>query len=287
MINEVIKRVQYLLPNVEVMQQEVPKNNDIILTGVMLKSKENNIAPVFYIDEMIEKGWSADEIAIYICRSYFQEDSSDYTDSIDRIKDYEQVKDLLTIILVNQKLNEKLWEDIPYVPFLDLAVIVIINLEEQVRMRATCKITNQILEYWGVSFEEVYQIAYSNFLKERLKVVTMKEMLESLGCDDTDDILEGLIPMYIITNQTSVNGATMMLRLDIFQSLAKSFGTDLAVIPSSLHEIIVVPCRGFNLSDLTMNEIIQAVNKEQVEDTDVLSDHVYLYRKDVGWYNNY
>ena len=78
-INEVIRRIQYLLPEVEVVLQRVSKNNDVIKMGVMLKSKDNNIAPVFYLDDMMEQGWSYDRIAMDICRSYQEHDGAEYS----------------------------------------------------------------------------------------------------------------------------------------------------------------------------------------------------------------
>ena len=285
-INEVIKRIQYLLPGVEVTSQQVQKNNDVIRTGVMLKSQDNNIAPVFYIDDMIEQGWSYDRIAMDICRSYREYDGTEYSSITLQISDYETMSEMLTLQLINRTMNETLLADIPYVPFLeDLAVIVLIDLERDLRACATIKVTSQILELWGVSFEEVYHRAYLNLIKEEAVIKSMAETLSELGCNDWLEP-ENISMMYILTNTSCIHGATMMLRDTVFKELTEKFESDLVVIPSSIHELLLVPIKNlFIFYQWKFDEMVQMVNREQVDPMEILSDHVYLYRRNDGWYN--
>ena len=284
-INEVIRSIQYLLPDIEVITQQVSKNNDVIKTGVMLKSKDNNIAPVFYIDDLIAQGWNADEIAVYICKSYRQNDGEDLQYVTALMTDYERISEMFIVQLINRKMNESVLMDIPYMPFLeDLAVIVLVNLEKNLQECATIKVTNRMLELWNVSFEEIYHKAYLNLTKEQAVVKSIAEILNDMGCNDVDGLEN--IPMYILTNETKVHGATMILRESLLQDLARKFDSDLMILPSSLHEVIIVPTRSlFSFSEREMNKMVQEVNQTQVDDIDILSDHVYLYKEKSGWYN--
>lgn len=285
-INEVIRRIQYLLPSVEVTSQQVQKNNDVIRTGVMLKSQDNNIAPVFYIDDMIEQGWSYDRIAMDICRSYQESDGMEYNPIVLQISDYETMSEMLTLQLINRSMNESLLADIPYVPFLeDLAAIVLIDLERDLRACATIKVTSQILELWGVSFEEVYHKAYLNLIKEEAIVKSMADTLSELGCNDWLG-LENIPMMYILTNTSCIHGATMMLRDTVFKELTEKFESDLMIIPSSIHELLLVPVKDMYIFyKWQFDEMVQTVNREQVDTMEILSDHIYLYRRSSGWYN--
>ena len=285
-INEVIRRIQYLLPSVEVTSQQVQKNNDVIRTGVMLKSQDNNIAPVFYIDDMIEQGWSYDRIAMDICRSYQESDGMEYNPIVLQISDYETMSEMLTLQLINRSMNESLLADIPYVPFLeDLAAIVLIDLERDLRACATIKVTSQILELWGVSFEEVYHKAYLNLIKEEAIVKSMADTLSELDCNDWLG-LENIPMMYILTNTSCIHGATMMLRDTVFKELTEKFESDLVVIPSSIHELLLVPVKDMYIFyKWQFDEMVQTVNREQVDTMEILSDHIYLYRRNDGWYN--
>lgn len=283
-INEVIRRIQYLLPEVEVTSQKVQKNNDVILTGVVLKSQDNNISPVFYIDDMIENGWSYDRIAMDICRSYQAHDSAEYSSITLPISDYETMSHMLTLQLINRTMNESLLEDIPYVPFLeDLAVIVLIDLEKDLRACATVKVSSQILELWGVSFDEVYHKAYLNLIKEEAIVSSMSDVLSELGYEEIGELD---INLYILTNESRIHGATMMLRESLLKELTEKFNSDLVIIPSSIHELLLVPTNDSYIFDKNIfDNMVKEVNESQVNSVEILSDHIYMYRRNSGWYN--
>lgn len=283
-INEVIRRIQYLLPEVEVTSQKVQKNNDVILTGVVLKSQDNNIDPVFYIDDMIDNGWSYDRIAMDICRSYQAHDGSEYSSITLQISDYETMSHMLTLQLINRTMNESLLEDIPYIPFLeDLAVIVLIDLEKDLRACATVKVSSQILELWGVSFDEVYHKAYLNLIKEEAIVSSMSDVLSELGYEEIGELD---INMYILTNESRIHGATMMLRESLLKELTEKFNSDLVIIPSSIHELLLVPTNDSYVFDKDMfDNMVREVNESQVNSVEILSDHIYMYRRDSGWCN--
>lgn len=188
--------------------------------------------------------------------------------------------------LINRTMNESLLADIPYVPFLeDLAVIVLINLEKDLRACATVKVSSQILKLWGVSFEEVYHKAYLNLIKEEAVIKSMAETLSELGCNDGLE-LENVPMMYILTNTSCIHGATMMLRESVFKELTEKFESDLVVIPSSIHELLLVPISDMFVFDkCQFDEMVQMVNHEELDSMDILSDHIYLYRRNDGWYN--
>ena len=163
--------------------------------------------------------------------------------------------------------------------------MVIINLEQSLRNLASVKVSNQLLDCWGVTFEEVYHKAYLNLLKEEVYIDTLANAMSELGYVENDDFLQS-VPMYILSNQNQIHGATMMLREHILNKLAQDCECDLFIIPSSLHEILIVPQNNLGMMDVQeMNEMVQTVNQTGVADAEILSDHVYLYKRDGGWYN--
>ena len=281
MINEVIKRVQYMLPNTEVSVQTVVKNNDILRTGVVIRTKGSDIAPVFYVDSMMERGMSADQIAIYICRAYRKEDEKTFDNAKEFFLHYHNVKNLLNLQLINRASNQERLKDIPYVPFMDLSAIVVIQLEKSMRQQAIVKVTKQLIEVWGVSFDEIYEDARRNFMKKKPQTKKLTDVIRTLApsfyLEDFD------VPMYIITNETMVYGASAILNNLFMQELVSKIGDDIIVIPSSIHECIVIPAKG--ISEDSVNEIIQEVNCTNVEPEERLSDHMYLYKRNYGWYN--
>jgi len=83
---------------------------------------------------------------------------------------------------------------------------------------------------------------------------------------------------YIMTNKYQINGASVLLYHGLLDGLAEKLGTDLYVIPSSIHEFLILPVLpGTCIQDL--NAMIHEVNSTQVEEEEILSDHAYFYSR--------
>ena len=71
------------------------------------------------------------------------------------------------------------------------------------------------------------------------QMVDMDEMIQRAGvCMPMD---RSAIPMYIMTNRQEVNGASVLLYDDVLQTFALKKKTDFYILPSSIHEVILVP----------------------------------------------
>ena len=87
--------------------------------------------------------------------------------------------------------------------------------------------------------------------------------------------------MYILTNIYKVNGASMLLDSDMMQKVMEEVGSDFFILPSSSHEVLIVPAdSGMQSSDLEM--MVREVNDTEVSDTEILSYHVYRYSMENG-----
>ena len=150
---------------------------------------------------------------------------------------------------------------------------------------ATILIRNEHMEAWGVTPEEIHERAMEN-TKEILPVTVqsmneiMREMFSKDGMpDEMAELMFEEMPMnqqmYVISNQSKINGAAAMFYEDALSGLAEQMGTDLFILPSSVHEVIAVS------TDMgtpeTLAEMVQEVNGGQVSADEQLSDHVYHY----------
>ena len=70
-----------------------------------------------------------------------------------------------------------------------------------------------------------------------------------------------------------------MLYPDVLKKLADAVDDDLVIIPSSIHEVLLLPERLAGTSR-SLNEMVQEVNRQGVEPIDRLSDHVYYFRRE-------
>ena len=82
--------------------------------------------------------------------------------------------------------------------------------------------------------------------------------------------------MYILTNRQKLHGSACIVYENLLSSIADRLNSDLYVLPSSIHEFIILPHNN-NMSFNAMTEMVNSVNETSVSDEEVLSNHVYFY----------
>ena len=82
--------------------------------------------------------------------------------------------------------------------------------------------------------------------------------------------------MYVLTNNNGVNGATMMVSKNVLDSIYEEFGDNFYILPSSLHEVILIP-ESFSDDVEMYRDMVVDVNGSFLEAEDKLSDNVYHY----------
>ena len=87
-----------------------------------------------------------------------------------------------------------------------------------------------------------------------------------------DDVLQ----LYIMTNKSGYRGAATILNTNAIIKHAQSIGADrIAVLPSSIHEVILAPLGAVTEDDLT--QMVKHVNYTSLEDNEILSDRAYIF----------
>ena len=188
--------------------------------------------------------------------------------------------------------NDELLAQRPHAEMEDLAVTYCVMLGEDANGSMSVPITNQLMETWGVTQEDLHQLAQTN--QETLTPSTFKSMnevmvemmlpqiMEDMGIDreSAEQMISDMIPpddmMYVLSNEQKVNGAAALLDEKMMDQVAEKVGVDFYILPSSVHEVLIVPAEvGMDLKDL--ENMVQEVNATQVAPQDRLSDHVYQY----------
>lgn len=236
--------------------KKIVKNNDIILNGIVFVDR--NISAVVYIEDLFNtynNGKTIDEVvdmAINILNN--NNESFDFTN-------FDNIKDKLSLRLINAEKNKEVIKTCPYKEYLDFALIININVENN----GVVKVNNAIFNTWNKSFDEVFEIA----LNSTKPVV--KSVAKILGLSDIEDI------MYMITNENSCFGSAAMLynNNESLKELAEKFDNDLYIFPSSVHEILATPVISGN-SDY-LHSMVKNINNTIVSDSNYLSDNVYKY----------
>ena len=264
----------------EVECQEILKNNDIVLHGVMIRKLNESVYPTIYIEDYLEKGNGVDEIARNIVSTYesVTKDKYEFGDITGLINNFDEVKQLLRIRLINKENNAKLFQNIPYMPFLDMAIITVIQLNHTSDGVATIKVTNDLLRLWNTDLSSVLSIANKNTFATPYSYTSMAE---ALGLPEY--MMDSLpIKMYVLTNATTCHGATEICNYKTMEEIADKLQSDLIVLPSSIHEVIIVP-KDDNMDINELTNMVQAINGSEVAADEVLSDHAYVFNRDNGW----
>lgn len=130
----------------EVTVEEIVKNNDTILHGLVIKG-DNNFAPTIYLDNFFKAGINVEETADRVISMLDSAPSIDF--DVNSISDFSKVKDKIVPKLINRDMNQKLLENAAHQPFLDLEVIYQIKVFSNGNETGTVTIKNEFLENWG------------------------------------------------------------------------------------------------------------------------------------------
>ena len=91
----------------------------------------------------------------------------------------------------------------------------------------------------------------------------------------------GGIPLLVLTNSRRYLGAACILYRGVLERFAKKLGENLYILPSSVHEVILLPETKVN-SSKNLLRMVMEVNRTQLAPEEVLSDTVYYYDRKSG-----
>lgn len=264
----------------EIKVTKVTKNNDIRLTGVILMKESDNISPTIYLEGLYadyQNGTAMEELVEKII-SFHQKQMPDSDLDMDFFQDFKQVKDRIFYKLVSFEKNRRLLEKLPHYRWHDLAIIFYYAMEEEKVGRASITIHHHHLAMWGQSVDTLYRVAQGNMKNGKPELlVSMKDLLaEMVGLQLGENTY---IPMYVLTNREKLYGAAALLYSERMKELADRWQSDLLILPSSVHEVLLLPDDGQN-EYAFYRQMVEDVNTTQVEPEEVLSYSLYRYRRE-------
>lgn len=264
--------------------QTIKKNNGISYDGLIIREGNINIAPTIYLNSFYNEycgGKSLDDVVSSIFDLYHLHKCEDNFDA-SFFLDYEKIKENIVFKLINTDMNKELLEDVPSISYLDLSVVFCLALRIENEELTTILIHNEHIKKWNVSVDELYNISLRN--TPRLlnsNIINMADfMLETLDLSSIDIGIDEIMlnPMYILTNNIKLNGASCILYEDLLKNFASTVNSDLFIIPCSIHEVLILPSSNIHCID-ELNEIIVMVNSSELKKEDILSNHAYIYHR--------
>lgn len=198
-------------------------------------------------------------------------------DERDEWMDWEKIKGRVYPMMVRRRANGELLSRFVYRKYLDLAVIyyIPVGTEEQ---DGWVIVDRQLFRKWDVREEEVYLQSVQNMEQDGYQLITIWEILREVSGIETErEGTESLI--YVMTNERKIYGAAGILSEKILRSFADRVGSNYYLLPSSIHEMMVVPERP-GITGRELSEMVRQVNEEQVRAEEQLSTTVYYYNRE-------
>ena len=182
---------------------------------------------------------------------------------------------------INADRNRELLSHVPHRMVADLAVIYKYIIQDTGEGIIGATLTNHTIAGMGIHEDELFQMAMDNRRENAPYVIGNLEdvihgLNESLGMEETPEEygLDSFLDCSVLTSQDGLFGASCILYPEAVKELAAAKGGNFFLLPSSIHEWLVIPDVGIYDG---LEDIVRFVNQNEVGEEEVLSDHVYYY----------
>ncbi len=273
--------------DVTVEQKTVKKNNGVVLDAIVLHKQSEQVSPCLYLDyyyEQYKQGVTEAEIIEDILNVVTENKGEEERQSVItlEIRDFSKVSDLICYRLVNAKINEALLKTVPHKKFLDLAIVYYVVCKMEEDGVGTILVENSFFEEWDCSLEELHEKAVENTMRNfPAQIRSIEEVIFGMIGSD-EDVLESCVGsprMYVASNSMNLQGAAVILYPNLLRDFfhgIKRKAKGLVILPSSIHEQIIIPYMECMEVD-SLRAMVREINSTQVSNEEVLSDSVYVY----------
>lgn len=253
------------------------KNNQTDLHGILLERENSTISYTAYLESYFkeyQKGLPLSSIVNRILNLYHQFKVPPFND----FSKFEKYKGEVIFTLINSKFNKDLLDDIPHIPFLDLAIVFRLLLSVVGGDSTTILITKKHVEIWGISLSDLYSLARANtpkiFPHYLLSPQESWELAMGSGVEMPEDSPASFIQT--LTTKSGINGAGCMLYENLLEDIGNGIGENYYVLPCSINELLLIP-ESQALEKEEFYDLIRSANSDVVLPEDILSDHPYYY----------
>ena len=262
--------------------QEMEKDHGVERTAVAITGPAGMVSSVVYIDGM-EADIRAGAIDIQDAAGWIvqvhQDSGYDWVADTIQHMDKEYILQNVICQMARREKGMHRLRDMPHEDVLDLSVIYQVCLGGSGDMAVSIAATYPFCRTYGIEEGELGRCARRNTEERGFLTRSVASILaEATGIPETE---EGPIPpLWVLCTQTGSYGASVLLYKEPFDRLAERYGSDLYVIPSSIHEVLVVPTRGLEPEDPRC--MVACINASEVPEGEQLSDNIYRYSREDG-----
>lgn len=278
----------------EIMIQEIQGSNKTVQFRVSIRKNGENKAVVVYLKDYYERYQKGDMTIQEAAEEIYRESHTHRVSMLQKTvaENFEEVKERIVYRLVDYGRNQELLKQIPYIPYCDLAVIFYLIVETNENGRMTALIHNQRMSIWKTDADTLYRLAADNTPRLLPPVLeSLADVMKGIAREQTEDkeefmdnFLRNAVrcpSLYVLTNRDGIYGAAAVLYDGALKRFAKEQESDLVILPSSQHEVLLMPCTEGTVP-AELQEIVREVNRTELSEEEVLSDSVYLYSRETN-----
>ena len=269
-------------PDIRMDFQEVRKVQGESYRGIAVSDGDSPVKAVFNLEssyQMVESGRPYGEVLQQTAEDILQAIEKPPAFRLADLTDYDAVRSSLMMELIPQKGNEDMLAGMPHQKVEDLALIYRVDMEQISGDHMSMMITDQNLKAFGITAGQLHQDAMENAPLSHPPVLkSLREVLAGLGMGGMEPS-PGEPDIMVATTEDAVMGASVIQYPGFLEQAAEKIGGDFFVLPSSIHEVLLVPDDG--VADYhELETMVRGINKAQVAPKERLSDHVYHYDQD-------
>lgn len=215
----------------------------------------------------------------------------------ENIYDWKNVSYIVLPKLINYEKNEELLQDIPYIKYLDFAVVFFVPASMEKRYEDSTLVDNHIIRRWQVDEQTLFEVAIRNgkqLMPAKIQYIddVIIQMIEEREYDvfHFDEMLDyiGLNPskrLLVLSNHKYACGAITMLYKGVLQKITNRINSSFLILPCSIDMVLIAKTDGLYEREIRgYSEMVKEINgnKELTPDMDFLSDNIYFYDKAEG-----
>ncbi len=196
---------------------------------------------------------------------------------VQNLTDYDQAKTHLFVEVVGAERNAALLDRVPHMQIEDMAMVYRVQIGGVGDGMASTLITNDLMNHMGVTKEQLHQDALRNaqeILPARMQ--KLSEVIAEMTGMPPEELDGAVPPLYVLSNEEKIKGAAALFYPDMMEQCTKEMGGDYFVLPSSVHEVLLLADTG-EMKAEELKAMVSSINGEVVDPKDVLTDQVYHY----------
>lgn len=274
-IDDVIETMKRIVaeeyPDYELDIREVVKHDGNKM-GASLKRKGSNVAPTVYLQDDVSDVESYVREMIEVLMEHLPNQNLNLDMSF--VRDFAQVRPLLFVSLYNTtKSAEFLESGVIHcaTEFKDISMVPKIYVGNVNDGSGAITVNKGLLNIWA----EEYDIDEQDVIAE---AVTNAQTLRPFAEFPLPDELAQFVPFKVWTNKEQLDGSSVITYPNFRIKMENEYPDGYYLIPSSRHEVIVLPMMPGIDDHKKLTDMVRTVNATTITAADFLSDYAYIVK---------